>query len=181
VRGIAAARRYPDPVAWAAAGVGSFLLAYQWKRTCYFRRVFRDGEVTGWFGHGSAGCSWLEGDASGFLGIDTDDPMRRSADLSQVGRQLPVRAEDVRTPRPGDVYLEWCDDLAEDDPLVVTGQDPAKGCAYSPATRSLYRLRPVLTIDPAGRSWTLGGHRTLMVTDGTTRRRTAALPGGWRG
>jgi hypothetical protein len=176
-RGIAAARRYPDPIAYAAAGDGSFLLGYQWKDGCYYRRVFRDGEVTGWFGHGGTGCPYLWGDATGYLGLDSEDPMRHSVDLSQVGQQPAVGAKAVRTPRPGDVYLEWCDDLAEEDALVVTDNDPAKGCAYSPATRSLYRLRPVLTIDPAGRSWALGGHRTLLITDGTTQRRTAPLPG----
>ena len=98
VRGIAAARRYPDPISYAAAGDGSFLLGYQWKDGCYYRRVFRDGEVTGWFGHRGTGCPSLWGDATGFLGLDSADPMSHSARSSHHSRyRSPGRG--VRTPR----------------------------------------------------------------------------------
>ena len=79
--GIALKKR-AGPISWAGAGDGSLLLAYEAPGRCYFRRVMPDRTVVGWFSERGTFCPYLFGFDTGFIGVDSENPMRRSQDLS---------------------------------------------------------------------------------------------------
>lgn len=160
-------------------GDGSLLLSYTdygSRGGCYYRRVARDGTVSGWLTPRRS-CRVLYGHGEGVLGLDAGNPLHGALDLSVPGHPKAVAVDDpVRTPEAGDRNLGWCGDLSEDDKVGYSRQADKRGCAYSPRGRTLYRLRPALTIDPAGRVWTGGPGRTLLVSqDSATRWLPSAL------
>jgi hypothetical protein len=151
------------------------LLAYDGPRRCYFRRVDERGWVAGGFGSvRDGGCPFLVGYASGHVGAGRL-PFERALDVSDPGRIVPLSGEDpAGRPQAGDAYLGLCSDyMSEDDVGYATYS--RWGCAYSPGTRTLYRLQPVLAIDAKGRTWS-GSGRAVVVSDGTQRWRSRTFP-----
>jgi hypothetical protein len=148
---------------------------------CYYRQVHRDGSVTGTFRRGS--CPFVDTASTRYLAFDSgldeegDARMEHDVDFAQADHVVPVAVDDPgRVPLPGDIYEGLCADLSEPDP-----RNPARrGCAFSPQGHTFYRMRPALTIDPAGRVWRLGPGRALTVTEPTTSWEAGPVADGLR-
>lgn len=163
-------------------GDGSLLLVYASDAgtACYYRRVAPDGTVSGSYRRGE-GCRDVRAHGSGYVGLAASSggslPLQGAVDLTDPAHPVPVAADDRgRTPGAGDVYLGWCGDLSSPE-----ARNPnRRGCAYAPGGHTFYRLRPALTIDPAGRVWRAGPGHALTVSYGATSWPELALAGpGW--
>lgn len=176
-----------DPV---GNGAGSLLLVYDASSPmgCYYRQVHRDGSVSGSFGR--AVCRYAETASTRYLAfdfvpdLDGEISIEHAVDFAEADHVVPVAVDDPgRVPVPGDTYEGLCSELGGSYP-----RDPARrGCAFSPQGHTFYRMRPALTIDPAGRVWRQGPGHALTVADPTTsweagpvadglHRQTAPLP-----
>ena len=175
-------RAHPWPTQTETTGDGSLVLTYERGHRCYLREVGPDGTVTGWLLKAHPTCPWVLRLNSGLLGSDFGDFID-SFDLSDPPREVPV----ART-RYGSLALV----TPSSAPESQVGCCAACSARAAPRLlrRTARRLRlfsrdrtactslpsVVLAVDPRGRVWAAGAHKTVTVTDGSKHWASAPLP-----